>query len=116
MWGKGANEGREASFGETVEERKETERKLDEVVVQALKIRGHRKRHYVLGDDDEYAKFKRRLKRIHQQVSDRATKRGVDFTTAYVENIRADKEGSEEKGQRAIRIYKTLLEESRKRQ
>ena len=109
MWGKGANEGREASFGETVEERKETERKLDEVIVHALKYEATEKA-LRMGDDDEYAKFKRRLKRIHQQVSDRATKRGVDFTTAYVENIRADKEGSEEKGQRAIRIYKTLLE------
>ena len=109
MWGKGANEGREVKFGETVEERKEAERELDDILVQALRYEATEKA-LRIGDDDEYAKFKRRLKSIHQQVSSRAAKRGVEFATAYVENIRADKEGSEEKGQRAIRIYTTLLE------
>ena len=109
LWGKGASVSIEVRFGRSEEGRIAVERKLDAVVVGALQ---HEATESALrmGENAEYARMKRRLKQIHQEVSNREAKRGVEFTTAYVENIRADKKGSEAKGQRAIRIYKTLLQ------
>ena len=109
MWAKGASEPIEVSFGQTREVRTEVERKLDKIVVGALQ---HEAMESALrmGEDDEYTTMKRRLKQIHKEVDNREAKRGVKFTMAYVENIRADKKGNEENGQRAIRIYNTLLQ------
>ena len=109
MWAKGAGGPVEVSFGQTEEVRTEVERKLDEIVVAALKQEAMEAA-LRMGEDDEYTRMKRRLKQIHQEVGNREAKRGVEFTTAYVENIRADKKGNEEKGQRAIRIYNALLQ------
>ena len=108
LWGRGASKAEEVKFDRSEEERMNAEHKLDEVVVDALKQEAIE---YSLrmGEDAEYTRIKSRLKQIHQEVGDQATKRGVEFTTAYVENIRADEKGEEEKGQRAIRIYNDLL-------
>lgn len=110
IWGKGTDMAIEVYFGRTEEDRMEAKRRLDEVVVEALKKEA-KENALRMGEDQEYTRMKKRLKQIHQEIDSRKAKRDVEFTTAYVENIRADKKGSEEKGQRAIRIYKTLLEQ-----
>ena len=109
MWGKGASKATEVHFSRTEEDRTEAMRRLDEVVVSALQTEATEKA-LRMGEDPEYTKMQRRLKQAHQEVGNREAKRGVEFATAYVENIRADKKGSEEKGQRAIRIYESLLQ------
>lgn len=109
LWGRGASNAREVKFGRPEEDRKNAEHELDEVIVDALRQEAVE---FALrmGEDTEYTRMKSRLKQIHQEVGDREIKRRVEFTTAYVENIRADKKGEEEKGQRAIRIYEDLLQ------
>ena len=108
LWGRGASKAQEVKFDRSEEGRINAERKLDEVVVDSLKQEAMESS-LRMGEDAEYTRMKSRLKQIHQEVGEQKTKRGVEFTTAYVENLRADKKGEEEKGQRAIRIYNALL-------
>lgn len=93
MWSKGAAVPVDVDFGRTKQARSEVERKLDKMVVGALQQEAIENA-LRMGDDVEYTRMKRRLKQIHQEVSSREAKRGVEFTTAYVENIRADKKGN----------------------
>ena len=108
MWANGIYDPVVVNFRKSDESRTEVKHTLDKIVVRALQQKAAESA-LQMADDDEYTKIKERLKQVHQEVGTRAEKRQVNFTTAYVENIRADKKGSEEKGRRAIRIYNSLL-------
>ena len=108
LWAKGRRTSEEQNFGPNQSESKALQAALEKVMVQGMQYEAwlHGPR---IGNDEEYERLRERARQTRKFLTEEKYLNSADFIIAYIENIRADKEGEEGPQQAAVGIYERLL-------